>query len=319
MKKHIHIIIFFLCLCLVGFFANFAQNDYGLTIVNYSMLAVALLFIDMMRLTIIKYKIAGYFIYLMVLYPVMAVFVDLQDTSEEFLMVYVLSMLAGFIYNAIVLPVVLFFKERKLGNAEISFLSYYELLFLSVLLVGFNLKSNQYTGAAPILSLSMLIVIPALIRLVQLIKLLISGKYISAVFQLLVCVFITLTIVSTVFKLQHWPGANSILNICRPIMFISVLLLLFITYFKKEIRPFTHTNPAMKTAYFSFCVTILWVSLYYAGVAPSVYSDRYPKAMQMLGAKANGFNAEGKEFDKKYGIYIENLEHFVEEQNKAKQ
>ena len=315
MKKHIHLIIFFLCLCVVGFFANFAQNDYGLTMVNYSLLAVAVLFIDMMRLSIIKYKIAGYFIYLMVLYPVMAVFVDLQDISEGFFMV----SLAGFIYSAIVLPVVLFFKERKLGSAEISFLNYYELLFLSVLLVGFNLKSNNYAGAGVLLSLSMLIVFPTFIRLIQLIKLLISGQYISAVFQLLVCVFITLTIVSTVFKQQHMPGADSLLYICRPIMFISVLLLLFITYFKKEIRPFTHTNPAMKTAYFSFCVTILWVSLYYAGVAPSVYSDRYPKGMQMLGAQKNGFNAEGREFGRKYEIYIENLEHFEEEQNKAKQ
>ena len=319
MKRIQNLIIFFLCLCLMGFFANFAQNDYGLTMVNYSLLAVAVLFIDMMRLSIIKYKIAGYFIYLMVLYPLMAVFVDLQDISEEFLMFYVLSLLAGFIYSAIVLPVVLFFKERKLCSAQISFLSYYELLFLSVLLVGFNLKLNHYAGAGVLLYLSMLIVFPTFIRLIQLIKLLISGQYISAVFQLLVCVFITLTIVSTVFKQQHMPGADSLLYICRPIMFISVLLLLFITYFKKEIRPFTHTNPAMKTAYFSFCVTILWVSLYYAGVAPSVYSDRYPKGMQMLRAKANGFNAEGKEFDKKYEIYIENLEHFEEEQNKAKQ
>ena len=315
MKKHIHLIIFFLCLCVVGFFANFAQNDYGLTMVNYSLLAVAVLFIDMMRLSIIKYKIAGYFIYLMVLYPVMAVFVDLQDISEGFFMV----SLAGFIYSAIVLPVVLFFKERKLGSAEISFLNYYELLFLSVLLVGFNLKSNNYAGAGVLLSLSMLIVFPTFIRLIQLIKLLISGQYISAVFQLLVCVFITLTIVSTVFKLEHWPGANSLLYICRPIMFISVLLLLFITYLKKEIRPFTHINPGIKIAYFSFCVTILWVSLYYAGVAPSVYSDRYPKGMQMLGAQKNGFNAEGREVGRKYEIYIENLEHFEEEQNKAKQ
>jgi hypothetical protein len=37
----------------------------------------------------------------------------------------------------------------------------------------------------------------------------------------------------------------------------------------------------------------------------------------MLGAKANGINAEGKEFEKRYEIYFENLEHFVEEQNKA--
>jgi Flp pilus assembly pilin Flp len=317
MKKHIHLIIFFLCLCLVGFFANFAQNNYGLTMVNYSLLAVALLSLDMMRISIIKYKIAGCFIYLMVLYPVMAVFVDLQDIGEEFLMVYVLSMLAGFIYNAIVLPVVLFFKERKLRSDEISFLNYYELLFLSVLLVGFNLKSNHYPGAGPTLSLSVLIVIPALIRLVQLIKLLISGKYLSAVFQLLVFVFISLTMVGTVFKMQHWPGANSLLDICKPVMFISVLLLLFITYFKKGVAPFTHINQGMKTAYFSLCATIIWLTFHSAGIAPSIYSDRYPKGMQMLGAKANGINAEGKEFEKRYEIYFENLEHFVEEQNKA--
>jgi hypothetical protein len=59
--------------------------------------------------------------------------------------------------------------------------------------------------------------------------------------------------------------------------------------------------------------------LHHAGVAPSVYSDRYPKGMQMLGAQKNGFNAEGREFGRKHEIYIENLEHFVEEQNKAKQ
>jgi Flp pilus assembly pilin Flp len=313
MKKRIHIIIFLLCICLMGLFANFAQNDYGLTMVKYSLLAVAVLFLEMMRLSIIKYKIAGYFIYLMVLYPVMAVFVDLQDISEEFLM----FSLAGFIYNAIVLPMVLFFKERKLRSAEISFLNYFELLFLSVLLVGFNLKSNHYAGAVVMLSLSVLIVIPALIRLVQLIKLLVSGKYLSAVFQLLVFVFITLTMVGTVFKMEHWPGANSLLDICRTVMFISVLLLLFITYLKKEVAPFTHINPGIKIAYFSFCAAILWLTLHHAGVAPWVYSDRYPKTMQTLGAQKNGFNAEGREFGRKYEIYIENLEHFVEEQNKT--
>jgi Flp pilus assembly pilin Flp len=316
MKKHIHLIIFFLCLCLVGLFANFAQNDYGLTMVNYSLLAVAVLFLEMMRLSIIKYKIAGYFIYLMVLYPVMAVFVDLQDIGEEFLMVYVLSMLAGFIYNAIVLPVVLFFKERKLRNTEISFLNYYELLFLSVLLVGFNLKSNHYPGAGPTLSLSVLIVIPALIRLVQLIKLLVSGKYLSAVFQLSVFVFITLTMVGTVFKIQHWPGANSLLDICKPVMFISVLLLLFITYLKKGVAPFTHINQGMKTAYFSLCATVIWLTFHSAGIAPSVYSDTYPKCMQMLRAQANNVTKEGIEFGRRYDIYEENLDHFVEEQNK---
>jgi hypothetical protein len=123
--------------------------------------------------------------------------------------------------------------------------------------------------------------------------------------------------VGTVFKMEHWPGANSLLDICRTVMFISVLLLLFITYLKKEVAPFTHINPGIKIAYFSFCVTILWVSLSYAGVAPSVYSDRYPKTMQTLGAQKNGFNAEGREFGRKYEIYIENLEHFVEEQNKT--
>jgi hypothetical protein len=66
MKKRIHIIIFLLCVCLVGFFANFAQNDYGLPLVHYSLLAISLLFLDLMRISVAKYKLAGYFVYVMV-------------------------------------------------------------------------------------------------------------------------------------------------------------------------------------------------------------------------------------------------------------
>jgi hypothetical protein len=317
MKKRIHIIIFLLCVCLVGFFANFAQNDYGLTMVHYGLLAVGVLFLDMMRLSILKYKIAGYFVHLMVLFPVLSLFADLNDLSEEFLMGYVFSMFAGFIFNSIVLPVALFFKERKSGSNDISFLRYYELLFLCLLLIGLYLKSNHYPGASVLMVLSMLMIIPAFIRLIQLVKLLLQGQYLSAFFQLLVCIFVPLCIVGSVFKFQHWPGADLILFITMPIMFISFVILILISYWKKQGTLFSHTNSAIKTAYFSFCTIILWLVLRYAGVAPSVYSDRYPKGMQILGANANNVTKEGKEFEKRYEIYEENLDRFVEEQNKA--
>lgn len=318
MKKRIHIIIFLLCVCLVGFFANFAQNDYGVPLVHYSLLAISLLFLDLMRISVAKYKLAGYFVYVMILYLLMPVFISTNNSAEFAEWIFVLTLFGGFLYNALVLPIALFFKERKYRNHDISFLMYYELLFLSLFTIALYSKYNSMMGASVMLTLSMLIVVPGIVRLIKLIKLLLSGQYLTPVFQITVYLFVVLSIVGTTFKFQHWPYADSILYINLPVLFLSFSLWLFMTFRKEKSRmPFSHTSPAVKTAYFAFSLTIFWLATHLIGVAPSVYSDRYPKGMQMLGANANNVTKEGREFGRRYDIYEENLDRFVEEQNKA--
>jgi hypothetical protein len=195
---------------------------------------------------------------------------------------------------------------------------YYELLFLSLFTIALYSKYNSMMGASVMLTLSMLIVVPGIVRLIKLIKLLLSGQYLTPVFQITVYLFVVLSIVGTTFKFQHWPYADSILYINLPLLFLSFSLWLFMTFRKEKSRmPFSHTSPAVKTAYFAFSLTIFWLATHLIGVAPSVYSDRYPKGMQMLGANANNVTKEGREFGRRYDIYEENLDRFVEEQNKA--
>lgn len=320
MKERVHIITFFLCLCLVGFFANFAQNDYGMPLVHYSLLAISLLFLDLMRISVAKYKVAGYFVFLMVLYQLMPVIVGTNNNAEFAEWIFVLTLFGGFLYNVLILPIALFFKERKYPSHDISFLMYYELLFLSLFTIALYSKYNSMMGASVILTLSMLIVIPGIVRLIRLMKLLLSGEYLTAIFQITVYLFVMLSIVGTTFKFQHWPYADSILYINLPLLFLSFSLWLFMTFRKQNSSmPFSHTSPAVKTAYFSFSITIFWLATHLIGVAPSVYSDRYPKAMQVLGAQANNVTKEGREFGRRYDIYEENLDRFVEEQYKAEQ
>ena len=99
MKERVHIITFFLCLCLVGLFANFAQNDYGMTLVHYSLLAISLLFLDLMRISVAKYKVAGYFVFLMVLYQLMPVIVGTNNNAEFAEWIFLLTLLGGFLFK----------------------------------------------------------------------------------------------------------------------------------------------------------------------------------------------------------------------------
>jgi hypothetical protein len=50
-------------------------------------------------------------------------------------------------------------------------------------------------------------------------------------------------------------------------------------------------------------------------LAPAVYSDDDPTAMQLLKANANDFTAEGKEYKRRHIIYEKNIDKFVHERN----
>ncbi len=102
MKPIQNLIIFFLCLCVVGFFANFAQNDYGLAMIPYAMLIIGVLMIELLRQTIIKYAKLGYSLYIMILFPVISMFIYVYNKGETYFIISSIFLTLGFLYNIIV-------------------------------------------------------------------------------------------------------------------------------------------------------------------------------------------------------------------------
>ncbi len=85
---------------------------------------------------------------------------------------------------------------------------------------------------------------------------------------------------------------------------------------KKEIgNLFESVQAITRIVFVTFCVTGLWLSLKFVDLAPAVYSDELPTAMQWFKANANDVTKEGKEYQRKYEIYKQNLDKFGLERN----
>jgi hypothetical protein len=316
MKRIQNLIIFFLCLCVVGFFANFAQNDYGLAIVRYAMLIIGVLMLELLRHTIIEYKKLGYSLYIMIFFPVLSMFIYVYDKGDTYFIVSSIALFFGYLHNLILVPLVIYFKERKTRTPKVNFRNYFELIFLCLIPIAIYLKANYLIGGGILLGTSMLIVIPYLFSIVKVLRAFAVNKSSLHVFQTLAYLFISLSVLGTVFKQQHWPGANSISPIALSFLFFSILMALYQKLFKKEKgNLFESMQSITKIVFVTFCVTGLWLSLKMIDLAPAVYSDDDPTAMQLLKANANDFTAEGKEYKRRHIIYEKNIDKFVHERN----
>jgi hypothetical protein len=316
MKRIQNLIIFFLCLCIVGFFANFAQNDYGMAIVPYAMLIIGVLMLELLRYTIIEYKKLGYSLYIMIFFPVLSMFIYVYDKGDTYFIVSSIALFFGYLHNLILVPLVIYFKERKTRTPKVNFRNYFELIFLCLIPIAIYLKANHLIGGGILLGTSMLIVIPYLFSIVKVLRAFAVNKSSLHVFQTLAYLFISLSVLGTVFKQQHWPGASLIAFITLIVLFISIFIVIYQKLVKKKIgNLFESMQPITKIVFGTFCVTGLWLSLKFFDLAPAVYSDEDPSAMQWFIANANDFTKEGKEYQRKYDIYKQNLDKFGLERN----
>lgn len=318
MKQISNLIIFLLCLCLVGFFANFAQNDYGMELVPFTMLFIGILILELLRRSLSNFKKLGYLIHLMIVFPALSVVIWVYDKGDIFMIVSVVTMLLGFIFNLFILPLTIYVLKKKTNTNEFSFSKYYELFFLSLLPISIYLRANHLIGGGVFLTSSMIVTLPYLYQIFQHGKLIFSNKSMSSFFQISVYLFVCSSITGTAFKLQHWPGANMITKITIVLLFVSLALLTLNIVLKKQINIlFNSLSTITKIVYFSFCTSGVWLILMFNDLAPEIYSDEYPTAMQYLKANANDITVEGIEFGKRHHVYKQNYEFFLQEQNKV--
>lgn len=317
MKPIQNLIIFFLCLCVVGFFANFAQNDYGLAMIPYAMLIIGVLMIELLRQTIVKYAKLGYSLYIMILFPVISMFIYVYNKGETYFIISSIFLTLGFLYNIIVVPIIVYLYERKARENKIIFRDYFELIFLCLIPIAVYLKFNHLFGGGILMGTSMLIVIPYFFNIIIRLKDFFNNKSSLSAFQILVYLFISLSVLGTVFKYQHWPGATLIAVITIAILFISTLIYMYQKMVKKQDgKLFESMQSITKIVFSTFCVTGLWLGLKFFDLAPSIYSDEQPTAMEWLKANANDVTDEGIEYQRKFNIYKQNVDKYNEERHK---
>jgi hypothetical protein len=64
----------------------------------------------------------------------------------------------------------------------------------------------------------------------------------------------------------------------------------------------------------SFLITSCYMMLRKNDIAPTVYSNELPKALQELKSQSNNVSAEGRKYAKLVDIYEEDYDRFIHEQ-----
>jgi hypothetical protein len=294
MKRIQNLIIFFLCLCVVGFFANFAQNDYGIQIVAFSILFVGLALCWLAVNELQHFKNVGKVLVLIWASPLILAFLP-----YDFMINLVFISLLSLLVLITVFPFIVILLERKKEN-KTNFIKYFENTLLAFLCIGNHAKIAHVPGAGPLIVLSTLIMIPLIWDFFKQTKGFFKTK--EGGFNLISSLQIILCIIGFSFKIQHWPGANYF--IFSSVIFLVFALILYVwNLIKIKNNIFKALHFTRKISMVSFAVMLLFFVFRLNGIAPKLYSNEFPNAYYELNEKANNLTAEGKANAKKADIY----------------
>lgn len=314
--KNLHsLIIFLLCLTVVGFFANFAQNDYGMRIIVFDSLILCFLFLRIGFFQIKRNKttkilmslsLFSGLLLLFSLWPVSEISLPFQ-INIYFLVVIVSAFL---LIPALFLPIYQWLIDRKQPEKHIT-TDYFISIFIALFCLAIYLKFNALVGGGVIMIFSGLIVIPCLISFFKNIFHATKEKDLPLFLTALSYLFIATTMVAFVFKNQHWPGSNLLLFASFITYTIILIVGLFIHFYQKNFHSFWGNKSfTFRTLLLSFSITTLYVILMRNDLAPEVYSNYSPKALQEMVSKANDFTEEGRLYSKKARCYKEQYDEF---------
>ncbi|HRH02814.1 MAG TPA: hypothetical protein PLI68_01530 [Bacteroidia bacterium] len=310
LKKPILIALVFTVL---GFFANWAQNDYGMKLIGFCMLIISacIWLICYLQLQLKQsIKITFLLTYAGLLF--LSLFNN-ANFPEELLVACVLFSIFA---PTILIPVLILISERK-SPIKTNYQLYFTNVFLAFFCIGNYFKLNHLFGAGPVLTFSAFLFIPffyfAFLKIKSSIILKNSGDLLIGIMH----VFIAFNIVAFVFKTQHWPGGNALAYSTVAIFVLLILIILFFTLKKQPFVPSFSALPWIKkTAFFCFALTCLFYVLRLNGLAPSFYSSEYPIALQELINNSNGITEVGLKNTKKAHVYLENYENFLDHRDK---
>jgi len=313
-----------LALMVLGFFANFAQNDYGMTLVGVSLATISFCFavkiyIDSKHTKWLARFNAGFMVVVLVNFGMFGILEKTYSLPDVIIMPLEIISIS---YAALLAPIVNifhYFKHKQLADSKNILSNYFGNNFFVLFCLGGASKCLQIQGVSIFLVLSgglflFFSLIVAFRYLINNIKTNITCAFLFFSLWL----FLLSGILGMIFKIQHWPGAN-FLNSATGIIFILFLVLSITYHFISKV---SITN-ILKTElnwnirlWFASCIIIqLWVFGRLVDISPQFYSDNIPEAIYMLGEKANQFTKEGKEyiikekeFHNNYGNFLDNRE-----------
>lgn len=304
-------IVFLLTTMLLGFFANFAQNGYGIVVVGISLLALGLVLQIAAVKTLPKNKIISPTGFLVL--PAFLLFsFFFQNIIPENIIIPLI--LFWFIFP-LVSPLILKRIYLKKTGIKINFFQYYELIFFALFCFGFAFKIQHWPLTGVLLMVTLFIIIPYSIHLVKTNRNS-EDKPILKIQYSLYHVFILVLIFGAVFSIQHYSSAKAMLYLPSCLLGLFLLSLLLPEFRKSFSESIHKLRWITKIVLIAFTILTLHFWARKFDLVPKLYSNEFPQAYEELLANSNDFTKEGIENKKKAKKYLEEYYRFLDEVEK---
>ncbi|MGZ3940747.1 MAG: hypothetical protein ACXVOH_00690 [Bacteroidia bacterium] len=306
---------------ILGAFANYAQNDYGMSVIMLSDLLIASMLLIatlMIENSLWKEKRSKtiFIIAAVVVIFVMNIcnVVGVYEIGGTDIIGIIMFTLLGIVLVETGIVIV---ADKKLSNP--SQRSYALESFGGCLLfLFFFLKGMHWAGASPMLLVgSGSLCILYISRVVKSIRIEFSKGKTLALFAGLFYLSSFLAIVAYLFKNMHWPGSNFLVVIASALLIFILIPLIFnfkFSHGEEKIGVRSYLKRANSITLFVFIFTnyfAFFMTLQVFGIGPRFYSLQRPPALQKMIDKSTGDN------DPKVEAYFENYDNFIHNRQKA--
>jgi hypothetical protein len=311
-KKIINGIISGIFLMVLGFFANMAQNSYGLTLSAWCLRGISfLLMLETFRLHPRKIWLKSliFFPLLMqvLLHPLCWSFISQRFHAPENPGQLPEPFLVPLMFGPLLIFVLMMVTADKTRKIHIPYL-------LSFFCLGQAGKFDHMVGSSIIYATGSAVAIGFFVEsLAFLFKKNMHDKLIKFT-EVTMHLFMSVCLLGMLFKVQHWPWGNKIGFTALGIMPVA-LGLFYATYrFRRDAFPTLAINqPLKKLVFIVLMVLGFWFIGRISGIAPPLYSNELPPTMEEYDQKANNLTEEGRMFDKKFRKYDEAYSEFLDE------
>ena len=315
--KFIHTsIVLLLCICILGFFANWAQNDYGMNLVLFCLLGVGILLAISSVIYVGHKKYYRELLALCFLFPfLLPLFVSLELQIGQIMFLSLSSVLL----QTLIIPIFIFFSEKN-KPLKTDWNSFYPSIFVSLFCLGNCLRMLHLPGASVVLVSSSFILIPYYSFAFRKLKSSFQTKSFADLFLVLLHLFNGTTILAYCFKLLHWPLGSILANFTVITLFLLIISALLVKIKQQNLQATWLSLPWVKRLIFvCFTLTSIHYFLRITDITPPLYSNEYPAALQELWGNANNITKEGKVSGKKAAAYYDNYLNFIDKREEAAQ
>jgi hypothetical protein len=304
--------IIFFALMIFGAFANFAQNEWGISIIVLCELLMAFSFLAEVILKLFRKlkerkKLTVTYLQLGALATLFLTFILLNVFKSEMLIPIFLSAMA--LLTLTIIFETIYDSYKKLPSQGI-----YDAFFLFFFFIGMVAKNNRWAGASVFLILSCASLLPYyfsyIIRFLK--NNYQSGKSLVSVLSVGSLAGVLLSL-SFLFKTMHWPFATIMFYISLSLTSIMILGTLKWRYeFKGEkiniLKGIALLEPNIILIYFMAFTFCFYSFLVVNNLAPKFYSQELPEAVDKLSNTGLDGEKKARELKDVYRSFITNLD-----------